>query len=93
MASTLCQKWLITFFFQKAQNFVQFRPYDCIQISPAFGPNTLQIMQSFEIHRSAGVPFPERKKNGWQKKLEYLEKKILRKRKEGKCRWNADFVP
>ena len=43
MASTLCQKWL-TIFCQKAQNFVWFGPYDFVQISPACGPNTYQIM-------------------------------------------------
>ena len=35
MASTLCQK---------AQNFVNFGPYAFVQISPACGPNTYQIM-------------------------------------------------
>ena len=43
MASTLCQKWLTTFY-QKDQNFVQFRPYDFDQILPACGPNTYHIM-------------------------------------------------
>ena len=43
MASTLCQK-LLTTFCQKAQNFVQFGPYDFVQISPARCPNTYQIM-------------------------------------------------
>ena len=43
MASTLCPKWL-TIFCQKAQNFVQFGPYNFVQISPACGPNTYQIM-------------------------------------------------
>ena len=39
MASTLCQK-LLAIFCQKAQNFV----YDFVQISPACGSNTYQIM-------------------------------------------------
>ena len=43
MASTLCQKQL-TIFCQKAPNFVQFGPYDFVQISPACGPNNYQIM-------------------------------------------------
>ena len=43
MASTLCQK-LLTIFCQKAQNFAWFGPYDFLQISPACGPNTYQIM-------------------------------------------------
>ena len=43
MASKLCQKWL-TNFCQKAQNLVGFRPYDFVQILPACGPNTYQIM-------------------------------------------------
>ena len=43
MASTLSQIWLM-FFCQKAQNFVHFLPYDFVQISPACGPNTYQIM-------------------------------------------------
>ena len=29
---------------QKAQNFVYFAPYDFVQISPACGPNTYQMM-------------------------------------------------
>ena len=43
MTSTLCQK-LITIFGQKAHNFVWFRLCDFVQISPACGPNTYQIM-------------------------------------------------
>ena len=43
MASTLCQK-LWTIFCQKAQNFVWFRPYYFVQIPPACGPNTYQVM-------------------------------------------------
>ena len=43
MASTLCQK-LLPIFGQKAQNFVWFEKYDFVQISPACGPNTYQIM-------------------------------------------------
>ena len=43
MSATLSQKWL-TFSCQKAQNFVYFVPYDFVQISPASGPNTYQIM-------------------------------------------------
>ena len=43
MASTLSQKWL-TIFCQKAQNFANFVPNDCVQISPACGQNTYQIM-------------------------------------------------
>ena len=43
MASTLCQKSL-TIFRRKAQNFVNFGPYDFVQISPACSPNTYQIM-------------------------------------------------
>ena len=43
MASTLCQK-LFTIFGQKTQNFVWFRPYDLVQISPARSSNTYQIM-------------------------------------------------
>ena len=45
MASTVCQK-LLTIFSQKAQNFVWFGPYDFVQISPAYGPNTYQIMNA-----------------------------------------------
>ena len=48
MASTLCQKWL-TIFCQKAQNFVYFGPYDFVQISPACGPNTYQIMYGMTL--------------------------------------------
>ena len=40
MVSTLCQKWLIIFC-QKDQDF---EPYDFVQISPAYSPNTYQIM-------------------------------------------------
>ena len=40
MASILCQKWL-TIFCQRAQNFVQFGPYDFVQISPARGQKFL----------------------------------------------------
>ena len=43
MASKRFQKWL-TIFCQKAQNFVYFEPYDFVQISPACGLNTYQIM-------------------------------------------------
>ena len=43
MASTHCQK-LLTIFCQKAQNFVWLGPYEFVQISPACGPNTYQIM-------------------------------------------------
>ena len=43
MASTLYQKWL-TIFFQKAQHFVYFVPWDFVRISPARGSNTYQIM-------------------------------------------------
>ena len=43
MASTLYQKWLTTFILQKAQTFVQFGPYDFVQISPACGSNTYQM--------------------------------------------------
>ena len=43
MASTLSKKWL-TIFCQKAQNFVYFGPYNFVQTSPAFDPNTYQIM-------------------------------------------------
>ena len=32
------------FFGQNAQNFVYFGPYNFVQISPARGPNTYQIM-------------------------------------------------
>ena len=52
MASTLCQKWL-TILCQKAQNFV----YNCVQISPAYGPNTYQIIYGepldFQCQKSA----------------------------------------
>ena len=46
MASTLSQKWLTIFFFfcQKAQNFVYFVPYHFVQILPARGSNTYQVM-------------------------------------------------
>ena len=44
MASTLCQKMVNHFFFQKPENFVYFRPYDFVKISPACGPNTYQIL-------------------------------------------------
>ena len=40
MASTLCQK-IVNLFFKKN---VWFGLYDFVQISPAFGPNTYQIM-------------------------------------------------
>ena len=43
MASTPCQKFL-TISCQKAQNFVWFGSYDFVQITPACGPNTSQIM-------------------------------------------------
>ena len=43
MVSTLSQKWL-AIFFQKAENFVYFILYDFVEISPAGGPNTYQIM-------------------------------------------------
>ena len=43
MASTLYQKWL-TIFCQRAQNLVLLGAYDFVQISPACGPNTHQIM-------------------------------------------------
>ena len=43
MALTLCQR-LFTIFCQKAQNFVLFGPYDSVQISPACGANTYQMM-------------------------------------------------
>ena len=51
MASTLCQK-LLTNFCQKAQNFVCFGAYDFVQISPARGPNTYQIMhgETLDFH-------------------------------------------
>ena len=48
MASTLIKngirKPFFSFFFQKAQNFVQFGLYDLVQISPAWDPSTYQIM-------------------------------------------------
>ena len=40
MVSVLSQKWL-TIFCQKAQNFVNFVPYDFVQISPACGSNNV----------------------------------------------------
>ena len=43
IASTLCQKFL-TIFFVKKHVVVWFGPYDFVQISPACGPNTYQIM-------------------------------------------------
>ena len=43
MASTRSQK-LLTIFYQKAQNFIYFKPYDFVQISPARAPKTCQIM-------------------------------------------------
>ena len=45
MASTLCQK-LLTIFCQKVQIFLWFGPYDFVQISAAWGPNTYQIMDA-----------------------------------------------
>ena len=42
MASTLCPKWYI--FVKKNSTICQFVPYDFVQISPACGPNTYQIM-------------------------------------------------
>ena len=42
MVSTFCQKWL-SIFLPKNQNFIQFRPYDFVQISLACGPNTYKI--------------------------------------------------
>ena len=44
MASTLSQKCLTILFLQKAQNFVNFLPYDCVQVLSSCGPNTYQIM-------------------------------------------------
>ena len=35
---------MVNHFCQKAQNFVHVEPYDFVQISPAYGPNTYQIM-------------------------------------------------
>ena len=43
MASTLSQKWL-NILCQKAQIFVYFVPSDFVQILPACGPYTYQIM-------------------------------------------------
>ena len=48
MALTLCQK-LLTIFFQKAQNFAWFGPYDFVQITPARGSNTYQIMKGVTL--------------------------------------------
>ena len=44
MASTLSRKWLTIFWKKKTQNFVYFVPCDFVQISPACGLNTYQIM-------------------------------------------------
>ena len=44
MVSMLCQNGELIFFGQNGQNFVYFGPYDFVQISPACGPNTYQIM-------------------------------------------------
>ena len=46
MASTLLSKMVFKnlIFCQKAQNFVHFRQYGLVQISPACGPGTYQIM-------------------------------------------------
>ena len=35
---------MVTIFCQKDQKFIYFGPYDFVQISPASGPNTYQIM-------------------------------------------------
>ena len=43
MASTLAQIWL-TILCQEAQYFVYIGLYDCVQISPACGQNTYQII-------------------------------------------------
>ena len=46
----------LPFFFQKAQNFVYFRPYDFVQISPECDPNTYQNKwRSFRLPMSALV--------------------------------------
>ena len=45
MASTLCQNGLEKLdFCQKTQNFMHIRAYNLVQILPACGPNTYQIM-------------------------------------------------
>ena len=46
MASKLLSKMVFKklIFCQKAQNFVHFGQYDLVQISPARGPSTYQIM-------------------------------------------------
>ena len=54
MASTLCHKWL-TIFCKKAQSFVQFGPIDFVQMSPASGPNTYQIMYGERLSMSASA--------------------------------------
>ena len=42
--NTFSKMWFFFFFFQKVQNFIEFGLYDFVQISPARGPNTYQIM-------------------------------------------------
>ena len=48
MASTLYQEQFLKthffFFWSKNSNFEKFGPYDFVQIYPACGPNTYQIM-------------------------------------------------
>ena len=55
MASTICQKWL-TSFCQKDQNFVYFGSYTFVQISPACGPNTYQIM--YVSNSNGNIKYP-----------------------------------
>ena len=57
MAPTLSQKGL-TFFYQKAQNFVYFVPYDFVQISVACDPNNVlpnNVWRNFRLLMSASV--------------------------------------
>ena len=59
MTSTLCQKFLKTFFClfvcEKALNYlVQFGLYDPVWISPVCGPNTYQIMHGVNLDLGKG---------------------------------------
>ena len=62
MASALCQN-LLTMFCQKTPNFVWFGLYDFVQISPACGPNTYQIMYGETLdsqcqHQNSNIKCP-----------------------------------
>ena len=54
MASTLSQK-MVNDFLPKAQNFVDFVPYDFVKISQACGPNSYQIMHGETLDSNVSV--------------------------------------